>query len=95
MERSILCLSCLSGQLKAVAIQRGAPARSWERPALVDDFGSFGAVVKEAVEKTGFTGQQVAIAPLGLDEEHPTPEQEITRPAHAMPKLVGVESASR
>ena len=61
MERSILCLSCLSGQLKAVAIQRGAPARSWERPALVDDFGSFGAVVKEAVEKTGFSGQQVAI----------------------------------
>ena len=36
-----------------------------------------------------------AVRELRLDEEHPTPEQEITRPAHAMPKLVGVESASR
>jgi hypothetical protein len=61
MERSILCLSCLNGQLKAVAVQRGSPSRSWERPAPVDDFTSFGTVAKEAVEKIGYTGQQVAL----------------------------------
>jgi hypothetical protein len=61
MDQTILCLSCLNGQLKAVAFQRGSPPRTWERPAPVDDFGSFAAVVKEAVEKTGYTGQQVAI----------------------------------
>ena len=61
MDRTILCLSCLNGQLKAVAFHRGAPPRTWERSAPVDDFGNFAAVVKEAAANTGYTGQQVAM----------------------------------
>jgi glucose-fructose oxidoreductase len=51
----------------------------------------------EAIQEAVRTGQHVAIAPIaGIeDEAHPSPEQEITRPAHGMPKLIGVESASR
>lgn len=48
----------------------------------------------EAIHEAARTGQQVSIAPVEQDE-HPSPEQVITRPAHGMPKLVGVSSASR
>jgi glucose-fructose oxidoreductase len=50
----------------------------------------------EAIQEAVKSGQHVAIEPLTIiDEQHPSPEQEITRPAHGVPKLVGVESASR
>jgi predicted dehydrogenase len=51
----------------------------------------------EAIQQAVSSNQYVAIAPVaGIeDEQHVSPEQEITRPAHGMPKLVGVESASR
>lgn len=48
-----------------------------------------------SIHEAARTGQQVMIAPIDQGA-HPTPDQEIVRPAHAMPKLVGgVHSASR
>ncbi len=51
----------------------------------------------EAIQEAVRTGQHVPIAPLtGIEEEqHPSPDQAITRPAHGASKLIGVESASR
>jgi glucose-fructose oxidoreductase len=48
----------------------------------------------QAVHEAARSGQQVSISPIQQDA-YPTPEQEITRPPHGMPPLVGVESASR
>jgi hypothetical protein len=61
LHRSILCLSCLNGQFKAAVFNRGSLAGSWEHTESIDDFSSFPAVLKEAVEKTGYSGDHVAM----------------------------------
>ena len=61
MERTVLCLSCLNGEIKAAVSQRGAIAGFWERPASLDDFANFTPVALEAAEKTKYSGEPVAI----------------------------------
>src|SRR5438477_448231 len=61
MERTILCLSCLNGQLNAVVVDNGSLGRSWQRPGLLEDFSTFGVIVKEAIAETGFSGRQIAL----------------------------------
>src|SRR5262245_26194315 len=51
MEKSLLCLSWLNGQVKAVAGDRGSIVGTWERPTLVVDFTDFTSVLAEAQEK--------------------------------------------
>lgn len=59
--RTILCFSCLNGQVKALAFQRGATASTWEKPEPVEDFAAFSMVANDADEKTRFTGNEAAI----------------------------------
>src|SRR5262245_19971010 len=59
--RTALCFSCLNGQLKAVAVQRGSAASTWEKPEPVEDFATFAMVANDADEKTRFAGNEAAV----------------------------------
>src|SRR2546426_9379619 len=61
MDKTILCISLLNGQLKATAMRRGAVSGTWERPANVDDFVDFASVLREAVARTGPETDSVAL----------------------------------
>jgi hypothetical protein len=60
-DRTILCLSYLNGQFKAMALHRGVPAGKWERPEPLDSFENFSAIIEEAVRETGFRGSQASL----------------------------------
>ena len=61
MEKNLLCLSWLNGQVKATAMQRGLAAGTWERPDSLPDFAALAPVMAEAVAKTRPEGRQVAM----------------------------------
>jgi len=61
MTDTILSLSLLSGQFKAVAVRRGTVTGTWERPGTLEDFSTFSTVLREAVEATGYQGDAVAM----------------------------------
>jgi hypothetical protein len=61
MDKNLLCLSWLNGQVKATAMERGSALRSWERPKLASDFTDFADVLAEAITHTLADGRQVAI----------------------------------
>src|SRR6266536_2148252 len=54
MTDTILSLSLLSGQLKAVAVRRGTVTGTWERPGTLEDFSTF-SIVLLAAETGGTT----------------------------------------
>ena len=56
MDKHILCLSWLNGQIKAVAVRNGSVLKTWERPGVVDDFSTFSNILKEAVAATDYDG---------------------------------------
>jgi len=51
-----LSVSWLNGQFKAVAVHRGAIEGTWENPVEAEDPANFEALVREAIQKTGFRG---------------------------------------
>src|ERR1051326_2841733 len=61
MDKNILCLSWLNGQVKALAVRNGVVAKAWERAGAVEDFSTFSEVLKEAVTETGYEGTDVAL----------------------------------
>src|SRR5436309_14698597 len=61
MDKHILCLSWLNGQIKAVAVRNGSVLKTWERPGVVDDFSTFSNILKEAVAATDYDGGDVAM----------------------------------
>src|SRR5437867_486622 len=61
MDKNILCLSWLNGQIKALAVRNGSVVKAWERLAMVEDFSTFSEVLKEAVSETGYDGKDVAL----------------------------------
>src|SRR6266496_938042 len=61
MTDTILSLSLLSGQLKAVAVRRGTVTGTWERPGTLEDFSTFSTVLQEAVAATHYEGDAVAL----------------------------------
>jgi hypothetical protein len=61
MSGNLLCLSLLNGQLKALAVHKGAVVGTWERPEPVEDFADFSAILKQAVTQTGYAGVNVAL----------------------------------
>jgi hypothetical protein len=61
MDQTILCLSWLNGQFKAMAVHRGIVSNKWEAPQPVEELADFPALLNEAVEKTGYSGANVAL----------------------------------
>src|ERR1051325_7615894 len=61
MDKNILCLSWLNGQVKALAVRNGAIVKAWERPGLAEDFNTLAAILQQAVAETAFTGDKVAL----------------------------------
>src|SRR5262245_30106554 len=61
MSETILSLSLLSNQLKAVAVQRGTVVGAWQRPATVEGFTDFSSVVREAASETHYAGDAVSV----------------------------------
>ena len=61
MDKNILCLSWLNGQIKALAVRNGSIVKAWERTTMVEDFSTFSDVLKEAVSETGYDGKDVAL----------------------------------
>ena len=58
---TILSLSWLNSQFKAVAVHRGAVTATWERPGDTEGPGQFEAFVREAVARTNYQGQTVSL----------------------------------
>src|ERR1043166_3742967 len=56
-----LGVSWLNSQFKAVAVHRGKVEGTWENPAAAEGESHFEALVREAVQKTGFRGQTVSL----------------------------------
>ena len=56
-----LSVSWLNGQFKAVAVHRGTAEGTWETTGENDLNGNFEAMLREAVQRTGFRGQTVSI----------------------------------
>ena len=56
-----MSVSWLNGQFKAVAVHRGAVEGTWENPAEAEGPANFEALLREAVQKTGFRGQTVSL----------------------------------
>lgn len=61
MKSTLLSLSWLNGQLKALSVQRGSTAVAWERPGLVVDFSGLAPLLTEAVEKTHAEAKEVGM----------------------------------
>src|SRR6266487_6463058 len=61
MSDTMLSLSLLSGQLKAIAVRRGVVTGTWERPGNVEDLSTFSTVLQEAVAGTGYEGDAVSV----------------------------------
>jgi hypothetical protein len=61
MEKTILCLSYLNGQFKAMAVHKGTVVGTWERSGVQEDFTDFSTVLTEAVDKTRYVGSNVAL----------------------------------
>src|SRR5439155_11119335 len=62
MDQTLLCISWLNGQFKAMSVHKGVVSRKWEASQPADDLGSFPALLSEAVEQTGYNGTNVALA---------------------------------
>lgn len=56
-----LSVSWLNGQFKALAVQRGVVEGTWERPGELEGTGNFEALLREAVQKTGYHGLTVSL----------------------------------
>jgi hypothetical protein len=56
-----LSVSWLNKQFKAVAVHRGSVDGTWENPSDVEGASHFEALVREAVQKTGYRGQTVTL----------------------------------
>src|SRR3989441_11116431 len=56
-----LSVSWLNSQFKAVAVHRGAVEGTWENPTELDPSVNFEALLREAIQKTGFRGQTVSM----------------------------------
>ncbi len=61
MNKPLLCVSWLNGQLKAVAMQRGSAAGTWDRPDSLPDFAALAPVIAEAAAMTRPEGRHVAM----------------------------------
>jgi len=61
MDKSILCLSWLNGQVKAVSAGNGAVLKTWARPDLAEDFSSFSTILREAALATDYVGTDVEV----------------------------------
>src|SRR5262245_50047236 len=61
MEKTILCLSYLNGQFKAMAVHKGTVVGTWERSGMLEDFADFSTVLTEAIDKTKYQGTNVAL----------------------------------
>ena len=58
---STLSVSWLNSQFKAIAVQRGVVEGTWECPGEIEGTGNFEALLREAVQKTGYRGQTVSL----------------------------------
>ncbi len=56
-----LSVSWLNGQFKALSVQRGVVEGSWERPGEIEGTGNFEALLREAVQRTGYRGQSASL----------------------------------
>ena len=56
-----LSVSWLNGQFKAMAVNRGVVEGTWEHEGEVSGAAQFEALLREAVEKTGYRGQTVSL----------------------------------
>ncbi len=56
-----LSVSWLNSQFKAMAVHRGVVEGTWERPGDIEGSGNFEALVREAVQKTGYRGMTVSL----------------------------------
>jgi hypothetical protein len=61
MDQTILCLSWLNGQFKAMSVHRGTVSKKWEAPQPAEELTDFPALLNDAVEKTGYSGTNVAL----------------------------------
>jgi len=60
-QLTILSVSWLNGQFKAVAVDRGTIQGTWERPGEIDDASQFETLIREAVSRTNYQGQKVSL----------------------------------
>jgi len=56
-----LSVSWLNDEFRAVAVHRGKVETTWERPGKVEADVTFDALLREAVEKTGYRGETVSL----------------------------------
>ncbi len=56
-----LSVSWINSQFKAVAVHRGVVEATWEHPEPVEGTTHFEALIREAVEKTGYHGLSVSL----------------------------------
>jgi hypothetical protein len=61
MTTTMLSLSLLNGQLKAVAFNRGKVTGQWECPEPVSDFSGFAPTLRKIIEETHYTGNQASL----------------------------------
>ncbi len=59
MDQTILGISWLNGQFKAVAVHKGTVTGRWECPEPVEDFAELTTILPEAIRETGYTGSNV------------------------------------
>ncbi len=60
-NRTVLSVSWLGNQFSAVAVQRGRVAGTWQRSDASTELGEFGAMVREAADRTGYKGDEVSL----------------------------------
>ena len=60
-QLTTLSVSWLNRQFKAVAVHRGVIAGTWEHPGEAEFTGNFDELLREAVQKTGYTGVNVSL----------------------------------
>src|SRR5437667_8960793 len=61
MSETVLTICLLNERLSATAVHRDEVAGTWERPEPVTDLADFASVLREAIERTGYTGTAVSV----------------------------------
>ena len=58
---TILSVSWLNKQFKAIAVHHGVVEGTWERPGDVESADEFEVLIREAVQQTGYRGSNVSL----------------------------------
>src|SRR5258708_7004047 len=58
---TVLSVSWLNRQFKAVAVHHGVVEGTWEHPGDVESADGFEGAIREAVQKTGYRGSKVSL----------------------------------